>query len=224
LKPWELANDFAPYLTFSSERTRTRRDHDKYLTLIESIALLHQHQRPTITREVKSEAGQASRLIEMLPVTIEDIALANQIAPEVLGRSLDELPPQTRRLLGFIRELVKAMMDKTNAPQSRCLFSRRELCQSCGWSYAQVRAHIERLSELEYIVPRHGRNGTAMSYELLMDAAAPEQQWHIGLIDVATLKARHYDGNLEHPAPHLEQMQGDLAEPCESGPSRSEAA
>jgi hypothetical protein len=34
--------------------------------------------------------------------------LANQLAPEVLGRSLDELPPQTRRLLGSIREPAPA--------------------------------------------------------------------------------------------------------------------
>ena len=32
-------------------------------------------------------------------MTLDDIAIANRLAHEVLGRSLDELPPQTRRLL-----------------------------------------------------------------------------------------------------------------------------
>jgi len=53
LKPWRIANDFARELTFTSGRTRTRRDHEKYLTLIDSIALLHQHQREPITRQLR---------------------------------------------------------------------------------------------------------------------------------------------------------------------------
>ena len=46
LRPVEVLNPYAPSLTFTSGRTRNRRDHEKYLTLIDSIALLHQHQRP----------------------------------------------------------------------------------------------------------------------------------------------------------------------------------
>ena len=46
LKPLHVVNPFARQLTFLSDRTRTRRDHVKYLTLIRSIALLHQYQRP----------------------------------------------------------------------------------------------------------------------------------------------------------------------------------
>jgi hypothetical protein len=225
LKPWELANDFAPHLTFSSERTRTRRDHDKYLTLIEAIALLHQHQRPTITREVKSEAGQASRLIEMLPVTIEDIALANQIAPEVLGRSLDELPPQTRRLLGHIRELVAAMMERTKAPQSRCLFSRRELREKCGWSTTQVRVHLERLVELEYLATRAGRFGSPFVYELLVEQSGDDGAWHIGLIDIEKLKtACNYEANLTALETGVAENPPPLADADQPTPSGSKAA
>ena len=94
----DVLNPFAPSLTFATARTRNRRDHEKYLTLIDAIALLHQHQRETRT------LPNGQRFIE---VTLDDIALANELAPEILGRSLDELPPQTRRLLGYIRELVK---------------------------------------------------------------------------------------------------------------------
>jgi DNA primase len=85
IQPLKIANPFARHLTFTSGRTRTRRDHEKYLTLIDTIALLHQHQRETIKHQVNG------REVEMLPVTLEDIEAANKIAPEVLGRSLDEL-------------------------------------------------------------------------------------------------------------------------------------
>ena len=194
IKPWRIANDFAPLLTFSSERTRTRRDHDKYLTLIDAIALLHQHQREPIVREVNG------RMIEMLPVTIDDIATANRLAPEILSRSLDELPPQTRRLLAHIRELVAAMIERTQAPQSRCLFSRRELREKCGWSEFQVRTHLDKLEALEYIARRHGRQGVGCLHELLMGCAATEDQWHIGLIEPD--KLRHdYDASFVQKEP-----------------------
>jgi len=39
LKPWKIANPYAKHLTFTSGRTRTRRDHEKYLTLIDSIKM-----------------------------------------------------------------------------------------------------------------------------------------------------------------------------------------
>ena len=45
LKPLLVANPFAESLTFLDDKTRTRRDHVKYLALIRAIALLHQHQR-----------------------------------------------------------------------------------------------------------------------------------------------------------------------------------
>ena len=94
-------NPYAHHLTFLDDRTRTRRDHEKYLTLIDVIALLHQHQRVLRTAE---HEGETLRYVE---VTLEDIALANQLAHEVLGRTLDELPPQTRRLLSLVVEMVE---------------------------------------------------------------------------------------------------------------------
>jgi len=177
LAPVEVLNPFAPALTFPSTRTRNRRDHEKYLTLIDAIALLHQHQRPRGRHEV---GGTGGRVLEYVEATLEDIALANELAPEVLGRSLDELPPQTRALLGHIRSLVKAKGVST--------FSRRELREACGWSLTQVRAHLERLVELEYLELRHARLGGAFAYELMLDADAPEAVAHIGLIDVETLR------------------------------------
>ena len=178
----EVLNPFAPSLTFPSGRTRNRRDHEKYLTLIDAIALLHQHQRPRGRYEVA-----AGRTIEYVEATLGDIALANELAPEVLGRSLDELPPQTRRLLDHIRALVRSRIEGTSAKLA-ATFSRRELREACGWSLTQVRTHLERLVELEYLELRHGRLGSSFVYELMIDAEAPQHVAHIGLIDVETLR------------------------------------
>jgi len=187
LAPVEVLNPFAPALTFPSGRTRNRRDHEKYLTLIDSIALLHQHQRARGRHEA---AGQT---IEYVQVTLDDIALANELAPEVLGRSLDELPPQTRRLLDHIRALVRSRAESTSAKLA-ATFSRRELREACGWSLTQVRLHLERLVELEYLELRHGRLGSSFVYELMIDADTPEHVAHIGLIDVEQLRKTYAYG------------------------------
>jgi len=102
LQPVHVLNPYAPDLTFVKERTRHRRDNEKYLTLIDAITLLHQHQRRRGHHTVSpGQPGQAGRTVEFIEVTLDDIALTNQLAAEMLGRSLDELPPQTRRLLGY---------------------------------------------------------------------------------------------------------------------------
>jgi DNA primase catalytic core len=197
LQTVDVLNPYAPSLTFATARTRNRRDHEKYLTLIDAIALLHQHQRETRTLP----SGQ--RFIE---VTLDDIALANELAPEILGRSLDELPPQTRRLLGYIRELVKR---KSGDAKAASTFSRRELRDHCGWSLTQVRVHLERLVELECLAIRHGRLGSQFVYEVLFDTDTPEAVAHVGLIEIA--KLRHdYKTNLTGFMPGVAGQNGHL--------------
>jgi DNA primase len=181
IQPMRIANPYARELTFTSGRTRTRRDHEKYLTLIDTIALLHQHQRQPITHTV------TGRTVEMLPVTLDDIAAANQIAPEVLGRSLDELPPQTRRLLEAIKAHVREAMKAGQFEQKLARFTRREIRERTGWSETQTRLHFERLEAMEYIHRRNGRQGSLGEYELLANATEAATGWQVGLIDVAQL-------------------------------------
>ena len=81
LRPLAVVNPYADRLTFLSDKTRTRRDHEKYLTLIDTIALLHQHQRPVRTML------DAGRSVEYIEATAEDIAQANALTHDVLGTS-----------------------------------------------------------------------------------------------------------------------------------------
>jgi DNA primase catalytic core len=214
LAPVEVLNPFAPALTFPSGRTRNRRDHEKYLTLIDSIALLHQYQRP------RGRHDAAGKTIEYIQVTFDDIALANELAPEVLGRSLDELPPQTRRLLDHIRALVRSRAESTSAKLA-ATFARRELREACGWSLTQVRVHLERLVELEYLELRHGRLGSSFVYELMIDADTPEHVAHIGLIDVAELRKTYsYGGRVAGFIPGV--AEGGETRPPPPNPKSSE--
>lgn len=163
LRPLEVLNPYAEQLTFVDDRTRTRRDHEKYLTLIDAIALLHQHQRSIQTTTWQGES------IEYVEVTLEDIERANHLAHEVLGRSLDELPPQTRRLLGKITDHVASECARQGIERGDLRFSRRELRQVAGLSDTQLRVHLERLVELEYLLVHRGRRGCSYVYELLFD-------------------------------------------------------
>ncbi|HEY6369145.1 MAG TPA: CHC2 zinc finger domain-containing protein, partial [Candidatus Sulfotelmatobacter sp.] len=139
LKPLFVANPFARELTFLDSQTRTRRDHMKYLTLIRSIALLHQHQRP---RKTVTHRGQA---LEYIEVTLADIATANRLAHEVLGRSLDELPPQTKRLLLLTDEMVSAECQRQKIEREDFRFSRKDVRRFTGWSDSQLKRHLHRL-------------------------------------------------------------------------------
>ena len=181
LMPVDVVNPYADELTFTADRTRTRRDHEKYLTLIDAVALLHQYQRQP---ETDAEGNAFIR------VTLDDIAMANRLAPELLGKSLDELPPQTRRVFETIKALVRERCEADAIEQRCCFFSRREVRARLGWSVTQIRIHLDRLQQFELIAPRHGRPGSAFQYELLADCRQVEEEGRIGLLDVEKLRIR----------------------------------
>jgi hypothetical protein len=225
LRPLAVVNPYAEQLTFLDDRTRTRRDHAKYLTLIDAIALMHQHQREIKTLE---RPGQA---IEYVEVTLDDIARANALAHDVLGRSLDELPPQTRRVLGVIEAFVDEKARQQALVRADVRFTRRELRARCGMSDTAVRIHLERLVAMEYVRAAAGRNGQRFEYELLFDgelsASVPQM---IGLIDVAALRGDAVDttatsqGAAPDLAPGLQAARTGLApasQPGETGVSAS---
>lgn len=198
LRPLAVVNPHADRLTFLSDKTRTRRDHEKYLTLIDTIALLHQHQRPVRTM---LDGGQA---IEYIEVTAADIAHANAIAHEVLGRSLDELPPQTRRLLASVVERVRGQAREQAVPVAEVRFTRRDVRAWTGWGDTQLKVHLARLVELEYLLTHRAERGQGFAYELLFDGEASMAVHLSGLIDSAGLHdydARRSGSKPERSAP-----------------------
>lgn len=188
LKPLAVVNPWADRLTFLDDRTRTRRDHEKYLGLIDTIALLHQHQRPVRT------ATAPGKTIEYIEATLDDIAQANALAHEVLGRSLDELPPQTRKLLAELVRWVGERAKVQGLPRAEVRFSRRELREALAWGDTQLKVHLARLVELE-LVTAHRLPGGALAYELRYDGDGSATPHLSGLIDVQALRGGGgYDG------------------------------
>jgi len=182
LKPVSVVNPYARELTFHDGQTRTRRDHTKYLTMIRSIALLHQWQRP---RKTVDHRGRA---VEYIEVAISDIAVANRLAHEVLGRSLDELPPQTRRLLLAVDEMVTAECQRQKMERADYRFSRRDVRAYTGWGDTQIKIHLHRLEELEYLLIHRGGRGQSIVYELMFTRPSDGGKPVLGgLIDIEKL-------------------------------------
>ncbi len=147
---------------FPDHMMRARRDHNKLLTLIEAIALLHQHQR-----EIKTFADDGETL-EYIEATEADVKLAQELADQVgLKPSLDELRPQTRKLLALITEMVKAECEHSEIAASQYRFTRRTVREYTKWGDTQLRQHLKRLEEMEYLVLRRGGNqGQLVVYQL----------------------------------------------------------
>jgi DNA primase len=182
LKSLAVINPYADQLTFLDNKTRTRRDHEKYLTLIDSIALLHQYQR-----DVKT-VNSNGKLIEYIEVQLGDINTANRLAHDVLGKTLDELPPQTRKLLKLIQQMVTSECKKHSLEQTDYRFSRRDIREFTGWGLTQIAVHCQRLEAMEYLVVYSGRRGQSMAYELRYEGQGEHGDvFMLGLIDAETL-------------------------------------
>lgn len=189
LRSIHVVNAYADDLTFLDDKTRTRRDQEKYLNLIEAIACLHQYQRRIRSIEEDGE------LVEYVEATLDDIALANELAHEVLGRSLDELPPQTRALLGLIHQMVSEACKKLDCERSEFWFSRRDVREYTRWSNTQLMVHMRRLEEMEYLLTHRGGRGQRFVYELLYNGEGYDNKpFLMGLLDVEKLR-RKYEEN-----------------------------
>ena len=151
------------------------------------MTLLHQHQR---TKKTATVGGTTVAYVE---TTIGDIEVAHRLAHHVLGQSLDDLAPQTRRLLTAVHGYVTAEAKRLAVPTDLVRFTRRQLREhlagaGAGWGDTQLKVHLARLVDLELLVVHRLTSG-AFGYELTwtppVDTAGG--RFLVGLTDPATL-------------------------------------
>jgi DNA primase catalytic core len=170
LKPVPVVNPYAMELSFPDAMTRTRRDHMKYLTLIRTSALLHQYQRETKRVSVQGQT------VEYIEATEADVELAKKLIHEVMGHTLDDVPAQTRCLLLVIDEMVTAECKRRMIERSEYRFSRRDVREYSRWSDSQLKRHLARLEDLEYLIVHRGGRGQSFVYELFFERSADGSQ------------------------------------------------
>jgi len=88
------------------------------------------------------------------------------IAAEILGRTLDELPPQTRNLLKLTYDMVALIATQQKISCRDVRFTRRDIREFTDWGNTQLKIHCQRLEEMEYLLIQRGGRGVALTYEL----------------------------------------------------------
>ena len=160
LRPVDVAIECLKERRFPDTMTRTRRDHMKFITLIQAITLLHQHQR-----EIKT-ATEDGEPFEYIEATEADVKLAWELASHVLMRSLDDVQTQTRRLLLLLDKMVTSECERLQIERLDYRFTRATVRQFTGWSDSQLKTHLHRLEDLEYLALHRGAAGQSFVYAL----------------------------------------------------------
>ena len=185
LKPLAVVNPFADRLTYGDDRLQGRRDHPKYLNLIKAVAFLRQMQKEI---QFTRRNGDA---VPYVLVDVDDIRIANRLAHEILGRSLDELSRPGRALLMLLDDMVEqrvkalAKENPEHTPRRTSIsVTRREIREFTGWAHTRVHRYLKELVDLEYVLIDSGRNGTLCRYRLAYEGQGKNgERFMLGLID-----------------------------------------
>ena len=168
LEPLPVVIPFADRLTFPTAWMRTRRDHARFLNLIEVLAFLHQYQR--------ERRGGA------IVAALRDYEAAYGLAGEVLADTLSDLRSPLRRALERIRGL---------ADERGGTVSRREIREALKEADSTVRGWLQTLVELEYLaVVDAGGKGAGKTARYRLVERQGERDVRTGLLPPAELKAR----------------------------------
>ena len=148
LKKVNIINPFAFYINFPAKQLRTRRDHLRFLNLIEAITFLHQYQRPR-----KTINGA-----EYIESTTKDYKIAYNLYSDLIQHTLSDLNKPQKELLNQVKGMVKEKNTE--------LFSRKDIRDYTGYPHHRVRDITKDLEELEYLVAESSGNGKRTFYRL----------------------------------------------------------
>ena len=168
LEPLPVVIPFADRLSFPSSWMRTRRDHARFLNLIEVSAFLHQHQRE------KSREGA-------IVASLGDYEVAYALAGEVLKETLTDVKKPLREALERIQGL---------AGQGEGSLSRRDIREALGVPDSTVRRWLSELVELEYLaIAEEGRQGAGKTTRYRLAQRGPRAEAVLGLLSPEKLRA-----------------------------------
>jgi len=159
LEPLPVVIPFADELSFPTSWMRTRRDHARFLNLIEVSAFLHQYQR--------------ERREGAIVATVDDYAAAYALAGEVLAETLTDVKKPLRGAYGRIRELCEGNGESV---------SRREIREALALPDTTVRHWLAELVELEYLELEGGRGVAGKPTRYRLTGRGPREQLVLGLL------------------------------------------
>lgn len=146
LQPVKVINPFVGKIQFPVHMVRTRRDHLRFLNLIEVITFLYQQQR-----ERKHHKGTI-----YIESTIDDYRIAYDLMKDIMTHSLDLLSKPNRDLYQYIRKVVNG--SKT--------FSRKDIEKASSWPIHRIRDNMRQLLEHRYVEVVAREQGKSIYYRL----------------------------------------------------------
>ena len=182
LKTVVVLNPYATRLTFPTNRLESRREFEKYLSLIEAVAFLRQYQK-----EVGKMADNGGE-VEYIEVEPKDIEEANALITEILGTSADEISGPSRELIKKVREMAETRAKEMEIDITAYRFNRRDIREYTGWSDNQIKAHIKQLEDLQYLLVKQGERGKLYRYELAGNEENDGKKRFFGLTDPKKLE------------------------------------
>jgi len=169
LEPLPVVIPFADLLSFPSSWMRTRRDHARFLNLIEVSAFLHQHQRPRRNGAIVASLG--------------DYETAYGLAAEVLRETLTDVKKPLREAYRRIETLARECGGR---------ISRREIREALQVPDSTVRRWLQDLVDFEYLglTPADGeKNGQGKTVRYRLLDREPRESEVAGLLSPAELGA-----------------------------------
>jgi DNA-binding transcriptional ArsR family regulator len=147
---------------------RTRRDHARFLNLIEVSAFLHQHQRE------RSREGA-------IVASLADYAVAYGLAAQVLAETLADVKKPLREAFKRIQGL---------SAKGGGSVSRREIREALGEPDSTVRRWLADLVELEYLEQEASKGGQGRSARYRLSDRAPREELLLGLLSPDELRSK----------------------------------
>jgi DNA primase len=170
LEPLPVVIPFADRLTFPSSWMRTRRDHARFLNLIEVSAFLHQHQRERRNGAILADVG--------------DYAAAYALAASVLAETLSDVKKPLREAYERIRGLCG---------EGDGTISRREIREELAVPDSTVRRWLSDLVDFEYLAIANADGAKPGQGRMLRYRAldrAPRETEILGLLSPDELRER----------------------------------
>jgi hypothetical protein len=112
----------------------------------------------------------------IIEVEKEDIELANKIAVEILGKTLDELSIPSRNLLELLEKMLDKRVEQLKEKDSDRIikrsditFTRRDIREYTAWTNTRLHTHLKELISMEYVIMINGRTNSLQTYRLIYD-------------------------------------------------------
>jgi hypothetical protein len=158
LKSLKVIIPYTGLIDFPINWLRVRRDHERFLSLIETVAFLHQSQR---------EQKETKEGIPYIEATIDDYKIAYDLACTVLSHTLQDLSKPASDLYKQLEKFVAKKAGETQLiKKDEYKFTRREIREYLGWpDHTLVRA-ITELANMEYVIKISGHQGKRIYYTL----------------------------------------------------------